>query len=285
VIKPKKAASDDRRKALVLLVEELMAKEPHEAFGLTWAARHQSYYCEKLNTCPATIRKLIAKPPFVRKQAQVGTGKIVINGTKQISGPKKLTLLRIGEAPPKDVADEAKRVMIKFWNKEIGKKVKYHEGQCLWGMTGDVMELLAAVGLPAELGGELAIAVFKHALADWHQVASAIKWAMQARPGYKPRFYDFPCIPVIRSFYLAAVHAYACHLQETKAKPPAGLEILADLTGVKPSDHPMWKIMTITDPMIGHPGLTPEIEKANAGGHAAAKAKLLAKVAAEATPF
>lgn len=265
---------------MVSLVEELIVKEPHEAFGFVWAAKRQDYYCEKLNTCPATIRTLIAKPPFVRRQAKV---------VKQVGDPKKLTLLRIGEAPPKDVADEAKRVMITIWNKAMERKVTWREGQCLWGMAGDMMKLLAAVGLPAELGGELAIAVFKHALADWQQVATAIKFAMQARPGYKPRFYEFPCIPVIRSFWPAAVNSYGCHLQDqgNKAKPPAGLEILTDLTGVKPIDHPMWKIMTITDPTVGHPGLTPEIEKANAGGHAAAKAKFLAKLAAEAaeTPF
>lgn len=181
---------------------------------------------------------------------------------------KKLCLLRIGDAPPKDVADEAKRVMIKLWNNAIGKPVTDREARCLWGMSKDMMKLLAEAGLPAEQGGELAIAVFKYALGDWTAVASALKLAAEARPKYKPRFYDYPCIPHLRSFYQAAVHAYVSFLQMEKAKPPAGLEFLAQ-------SKVSGKIQALTDPMADHPGVTPEIEKALDGGYAvlAAKAK------------
>jgi len=240
-VSSKKAASDARREALALLVEELMAKEPYEAFGLIWAARHQDYYCEKLDTSPATIRRLIADKPFVRKQKMVGTGPIVINGTTQIAGPKKLTLLRIGEAPPKDVADEAKRVMITIWDKAMGKPITEREGRCLWGMAGDVMKLLAEVGLPAELGGELAIAVFKLALADWQQVASGIKLAMHIQPNCTPKFYKYPSITVIRRFWKAAVYAYVQAAQSKDVKVPAGLEMLASPAS--------WKILVATDPL------------------------------------
>jgi hypothetical protein len=120
----------------------------------------------------------------------VRTGPIVISGSTQIAGPKKLRLMRIGEAPPKDVADEAKRVMITIWNKKMAKKVTQHEGQCLWGMTEDIMKVLAALGLPAELGGELAIALFKYARSDWQALTSAAKLEAEGRPKYKPRYYD-----------------------------------------------------------------------------------------------
>ena len=261
---------------LASLVEKLVASEPHEAFGFTWAARHQSYYAGALGVSDRTVRSLIGKTPFVTKNAMVGTGPIKINGSHQIAGPRKLCLVRIGEAPPKDAADEAKRVMITIWNKAMGKPVTYHEGRCLWGMAGDMMKMLATFGLPADLGGELAIAVFKHALADWPNVASAAKLAAEARPGYKPRYYEFPCITHLRSFWKAAVHAYMSHLQFDKVKPPTGLEFLAPPTGAGAGlDHPIWKIQDITYPMIDHPGLTPEIDKAIDAGHAAAEAKFL----------
>jgi hypothetical protein len=264
------------REKLASLVNKLIAEEPCEKFGFAWAARHQSYYAEALGVSDRTVRSLITKPPFVSKEALVGEGPIKINGSKQVSGPRKLCLVRIGEAPPKDVADEAKRVMITIWNKQMAKQVTYHEGRCLWGMTGDIMKLLVDVGLPADLGGELAIAVFKHALADWPNVASAAKLAAEARPGYKPRYYEFPCITHLRSFWKAAVHAYVSHLQFDKVKPPTGLEFLAPPTGAGAGlDHPIWKIQDITYPMIDHPGLTPEIGKAIDAGHAAAEKKFL----------
>jgi hypothetical protein len=248
---------------LASLVEKLVASEPHEAFGFTWAARHQSYYAEALGVSDRTVRSLIGKPPFVTKNGMVGTGPIKINGSKQISGPKKLCLVRIGEAPPKDLADEAKRVMITLWNKQMAKQVTYHEGRCLWGMTGDIMKELEVVGLTADRGGELAIAVFKHALANWPDVASAAKLAAEARPGYKTRYYEFPCITHIRSFWRASLYAYVSHLQFDKAKPPQGVEFLKSPngSGVTGLAHPVWKLMTRNDPMIGHPGLTPEIDK------------------------
>ena len=53
-------------------------------------------------------------------------------------GGQKLCLLRIGVAPPKDLADEAKRVMIKISNNvQVEKSVTKREAQCLWGMTKD----------------------------------------------------------------------------------------------------------------------------------------------------
>jgi len=185
---PKKAASDSLGEALTLLVQDLIAKEPFKADGFDWAARPQSFYGEKLKTSAATLRRRIAKPPFVRTWKMVGAEIVTVGENTTVIGGKKLCLLRIGEAPPKDVADEAKRVMIKIWNGKMAKPVTQHEGRCLWGMAGDIMALLAAVDLPAELGGELAIAVFKFALADWQQVAAGIKLAMHNQPDCTPKF-------------------------------------------------------------------------------------------------
>lgn len=252
----KKPAGDNLGNALVSLVIQLIAKEPFKADGFDWAAQPQSYYCQALDTSPATLRRRIAKPPFVRAWKMVGAEITTDGDATNVAGGKKWCLLRIGEAPPKDVADEAKRVMIKIWNKAQGKLVTKREAQCLWGMTKEIMALLDKLGLPAELGGELAIAVFKYALADWQTVVSAIKFEMEARPGYKTRFYKFPCIPIIRSFWRASLHAYVQAAQSgdlKKHQVPDGLEILASPAS--------WKILAAADPFIGHPGVTAEMEK------------------------
>ena len=149
--------------------------------------------------------------------------------------------------------------MIKIWNKVQAKPVTKREGQCLWGMTKDIMELLNALSLPTELAGELAIAMFKYALSDWQPVVSAIKLEMESRKatkGYKPRFYNYPSISVIRSFWKASLHAYVVAIQSgdvKKQQVPEGLEILTSPAS--------WKVLALTDPMIGHPGMTAEMEK------------------------
>jgi hypothetical protein len=86
-----------------------------------------------LNISPATLRRRIARPPFVRDCKIVGAQIVAVGEDANIIGGKKLCILRIGVAPPKDVADEAKRVMIAIWNKVQAKPVTKCEAQCLWG--------------------------------------------------------------------------------------------------------------------------------------------------------
>jgi hypothetical protein len=179
----KTPASDSLGEGLASLVEQLIAVEPFKAGGFDWAAQPQSYYCDKLNISPATLRRRIAKPPFVRAWKMVGAQTVSVGEDTIIMGGKKLCLLRIGVAPPKDVADEAKRVMITIWNKVQAKPVTKREAQCLWGMTKDIAVLLNGLNLPTGLAGELAIAMFRYSLADWQTVVSAIKIEMEARPG------------------------------------------------------------------------------------------------------
>ena len=87
--------------ALVALVEDLIAKEPHEAFGFKWAAWPQSYYFDKLGVSQGTLIGHIKKAPFVARTAKIN-GKVV-------------RLLRIGEPAPKDLNDYKKimRSMVK----------------------------------------------------------------------------------------------------------------------------------------------------------------------------
>ncbi len=230
---PKK--SDPLVEELIPLVEALIAKEPHEALGLQWAARPQDFYCEKLGVSEWTLRRRIRKPPFVTKQA-------LVDG-------KKLCLLRLGEAPPKDIADEAKRVTIKLWNLTQDRRVKWKEGQCLWGMTKDMMKLLTELGITAEQCGELAIAMFKHAISaeGWKGVMVFVKQRAKELPDGVVRYYRYPSIGVIRLFWKEALYAYFQAAQAGEAKHPEGDEDWKDF--VKPSGD-SGKLMALLDEMI-----------------------------------
>ena len=46
---------------LIALVEELISNEPYDAHGYVWAARPQSYYCEKLDMSVETLRRHISE--------------------------------------------------------------------------------------------------------------------------------------------------------------------------------------------------------------------------------
>lgn len=88
---PKKKLSD---RALATLIEDLIAKEPHEFDGYLWAARPQSHYFETLGVSQWTLIGRIKKPPFVAR-------------TTKIDG-KLVCLLRVGEPAPKGLNDYKK---------------------------------------------------------------------------------------------------------------------------------------------------------------------------------
>jgi hypothetical protein len=257
----KRAVTTEKKaSALVALIDKLIAEEPYEAHGVAWARRPLKFYSEALGVSLVTIRKRIAEGSFVKL-------------VKSVEGGGTITLLRTGEAPPCLADDYAKRVMIKLWNAQDDKidkptkfRVTQYGGRCLWGMAKDIRENIGdKVGFPADLSAQLTIETFKHALADWPTVASLLRIAAQTVPGYKPRFYKFPCIPHLAHFSEPAVHAYVMHVQAAN-KAPLALACLAKpmLSG---------KLLDLTDPWRGHPGSTPEIEKAYDAGWAVAEAK------------
>jgi hypothetical protein len=248
--------------ALAALVDKAEAEDKYEAHGVTWARRPQSFYAGELGVSLPTISKRIAEGSFVKL-------------VKSVEGGGTITLLRTGDAPPCLTYNHAKNVMIKIWDAAQNKidnpegkfVVNQEGGRCLWGFAKDVHENIGAkLGWSAETSRELAVATFKYAIANWPDVASAIKLAAESLPKYKPRFYDHPCLSAMCHFSEAAVYAYVQHLQYDHKKPPAALAIL---------EHPFvsGKILELTDPLVGHPGVTPEIDKAIDAGWAVAEAK------------
>jgi hypothetical protein len=56
--------------ALAALVEKIIAEDPYEAFGFTWAARPQKFYAEALGVHPNTIGRYIAQSPIVQNRGE-----------------------------------------------------------------------------------------------------------------------------------------------------------------------------------------------------------------------
>src|SRR5208337_4559245 len=115
----------------------------------------------------------------------------------------------------------SKRVMIRLWNKSTGQPATLKQGQCLWGMTKDVMALLDELGLPAEAGGELAIAAFKYAIGKqgWPTVYVHIKVMAQELSDGKVIYLQHPSVSVIRRFWKEVLRVY---LEDGHIPPKGG---------------------------------------------------------------
>jgi hypothetical protein len=247
--------------ALAALVDKAEAEDQFEWAGVTWARREKIFFAKGIGVSLPTLDKRIAAEHIVKK-------------VKSAEGGGSIFLLRTGEAPPCMFDDFAKRVMIKFWSQQQDKTdtdgkflVSQHGGRCLWGFAKDIrLNIGDKLGLPAEWSAQLAIETFKHAVLNWPFTAGLLRIAAQTLPGYKPCFLDFVSLSHLSHFSEAAVHAYVMHLQMDKPKLPAALACLADMTVSQ-------KVLVLTDPWQGHPGSTPEIEKAYDAGWAVAEAK------------
>jgi hypothetical protein len=243
--------------------------------GVTYVAHLQPVYWAMFGVSHQTLRDIIKDPPFVRKPKILGATIVKDGDNTKVHGGKKFTLLRVladGEAPPpRDYADETKRVMIKIWTTSDvidaeHRELNTHQIRCLWGMAGDIIQLMhLTIGLPAEQGMALAIAVFRYALADWQTVAGALKLESESRKGPN-RYFKMPSITYMRSCCKAVVHAYLTAVQMGDAKLPAGVELTYQASVA---------LLNLTDPLVGHPGLTAKIKKAIEGGYAAAEKKMV----------
>jgi hypothetical protein len=151
---------------------------------------------------PATLRRIISKPPFDRTCRRVGDKKL------------KLTLLRVlgpGEEPAKKDDNDYRRIMASIWKKKTGKIATKKEQSCLWGLSG-------------ELPDGLSVKVFEYAINDWSTVMASVKEVMlQLVESHDPdgviHYFEFPSITVIRRFWKEAHDAYLMHLQWTASAP------------------------------------------------------------------
>ncbi|MGE5548238.1 MAG: hypothetical protein ACM33T_15135 [Solirubrobacterales bacterium] len=179
----KASYSTTRTDALESLVAQMIADDGYQFDGLTWAVNPQEWWCARLDISPATLRRVIARPPFVRDCAMVGG--------------RKMMLLRVGE---KGSARDIARHLRNIWRKRTGKRETPKEFGCLVGLS--------------TRWGEDAPRLFSTTLKDWNFFMTGVKlqedWTVN-------RHYKHPSIALIRRFPNVAEEIYLTRLQEESA--------------------------------------------------------------------
>jgi hypothetical protein len=194
-----KARPDD----LAELIKKLISEDPLQHAGHAWAARHQDVYAQALGVSSRTVRNWITAPPFV-------------TACRKVDGAK-LSLLRIGEPGPPSAVDVAK-AMSKAWRQTFsGRPTNKHEFGCL-------------IGLAERWPEAHAVAVFRHALANWTFVMAGVEMEIDLLPEEErlSRYYKHPSISVMRRFPDPVLEAYIMHMQDkhSEASMKAGLHKL-----------------------------------------------------------
>lgn len=174
---------------LTNFVEQIIQSDPHSFEEFQWAARPQDWWCAQLNISVANLRRIIARPPFVRERIHVD-GKI-------------MTLIRVGKPMPQTPYGTAKR-MAALWRKLTGKYPTKKEFGCMVGLaeiwpSGKQLDILAT------------------ALGDWTAFMAGVKLEISIKKAQGGEvvwhYFDYPSLTVIRCFQSVAVELYSMEVQ------------------------------------------------------------------------
>jgi hypothetical protein len=189
-------------RALYDVVMELVKTEPYLAEERTWVARPQTFFAEKVSLSTKQVRRISHQNPF----------RWVL---KKVSG-KKMSLIRVGH--PSDLTHEdCARIMVKDWEKLVGKAVKQKEFGCLVGISKESPEALAPD-------------IFCTAVDNWTCFMAGVKLAIsmasvegdefESDPSkFSEKYYQYPSITVIRRFWTVAKEQYSFKLQDWLTSP------------------------------------------------------------------
>lgn len=162
-----------------------------ERNGATWAAMAQSAWCDELGFTPRTLRTLAKCPPVRSQRVKHSCG-----GTMVLY---RLTKADEGK-PVKAIADK----MAAYWKGKLNKKVTPREYGCLIGLAE-----VWPTGIEFDL--------FKLAVEEWKEFCVGVKYAEPEAALI--RFYEFPCIPLMRRYPEVAFEMHAMHLQANQQWP------------------------------------------------------------------
>lgn len=169
------------------LVTSRIKQCPFERDGHKWDAASQEWRCEQLSISPATLRRLINKPPFVKGQAH-------LNG-------RRCTLLRIGQAGPKTARDY-RNILSAMWRRHVGRRTSKLEFGCICGLV----EVWPDGRAPQ---------IFKLVLDNWDVFMAGAK--IEAT---NPRYFKYPALRVLRRFAHVGPEMLAMQEQAKLAKMP-----------------------------------------------------------------
>jgi hypothetical protein len=196
------------------LVQEAIENDPFERDDFQWAALPQRYYCQKLEISPATLRRWIARPPFVRQHARID-GKVT-------------TLLREGEAGPLTPRHIANTMAI-IWRETTGRRASPKEYGCL-------------VGLAESWPQGAQIDLLRMVLKEWPLFMSGVdsfiaEQNAKSEDKLVKRYYEFPSLAVIRRFASVALEVNMLKTQEAGKTPHPVIKAL------NPNTWPKYKIL------------------------------------------
>ncbi|TDK37032.1 hypothetical protein E2F50_09010 [Rhizobium deserti] len=213
--------------ALMELIAGLIATNPHQRGGFTWAMIAQPEVCKKLNISLATLRRIISQPPFRRQQARIdGTnysllrvavpGEVVATKTPEHVGNimKKIwrewlsyRLAMIIAQRDELTANDDKLNGIEKEVKQLKRLLHHKELNHAWGCFRNLAELWPE-GHQVE--------IFKLVLRDWQSFMAGVKVEIWTRGNGVEKFFTFPSISVLREFYKPALELYVME-QQSKA--------------------------------------------------------------------
>jgi hypothetical protein len=184
--------SDQPRDRLQAEVDLELDAQPFSRDGFLWAKRPQHWWVSRLAVSVETLRRLISKPPFVRKTI-----------TDPDTG-HKVTLLRIGTPGPRTKKD-VQNILAAIWRKKTGLAIRGAQ----YGHLG---------GLVDAWGLEKASVIFAMVLDDVPAFMAGAKLQIDALgdEGYLRYYNKFPPTGFILRFHQAGADMYLMKEQATK---------------------------------------------------------------------
>lgn len=232
--------------ALRDIVCEVVATAPVERGGFQWAAIPQLELCGRLCVSPATLRRMISRPPFVRERARIG-------GTN-------FTLLRVGEPgqiTPKHLANSMSKALRDYRRK--CRAALIHERESLMDGGHDaavdvriekidaLLEKMPDLTTHPEYGlinGLMEVwpeghqlAIFKLVLSDWPAYMAGQKIEVWKTYSDRELFFEFASMSVLRRYPQPAVELYVMEQQARAHEITPELRILSECIFTPSSTH------------------------------------------------
>lgn len=213
--------------ALRKLIADAIAREPHERGGFQWAAIPQPVICEALGISPATLRRIISEPPFVRERGQIDG----VNFTLLREGdPGKMTPRHMANTMSKMLRDYRRKTRLAL----VAEREMLAAG--LTGKDADTvaelrMEKLDALlekmpdlttrheygclhGLIEVWPADYQVAIFGSVLRDWDAYMAGQKIEIWLSDSDRELYFEFASVEVLRRYPQPAVELFVMERQE-----------------------------------------------------------------------
>lgn len=236
--------------AIQTVIRDAITASPVERDGHQWAAIAQADLCKRVGVSPATLRRFISQPPFVRERAQ-------IDG-------KNYTLLRegeLGQMTPRHLANSMSK-MLRDYRRKCRAALIVERETLMASLTGTDKDAATSVRIekidalltkmpdlttPHEYGcihGLMEVwpdghqlGIFKQVLSDWPAYMSGQKIEIWKTDSDKELFFEFASVDVLRKYPGPAIELYVMERQEKAHAITPELRLLSECIFTPNSTH------------------------------------------------